>query len=299
MLQLRMLILGSTGFLGKNMMHSFSKNFTVLGTTRKENFPKEDMNSIYFDLENADTWQNIVDYRPDVIVNASGYGVVKDQLDSTKMKLINYYQPYLLKNFLEEKLLDFFWIQIGTAFEYDLKCTALTEASPMMPLTDYGISKVMMSQYLLQSDKRNYCIIRPFAMYGPYEDKSKIIPALILAQKNKETISLSSGEQIRDYFFVSDLSFFIQQMISRGINRFSGEIINVGSNTPVSLKKLSSDLGRYINEFDAGYWNWGALSQRANESTMFYNTSGKCYEYGFVQTPAEIAFQTTIDHFYH
>ena len=39
-----------------------------------------------------------------------------------------------------------------------------------------------------------------------FEDESKIIPYLILSQKNKVAIDLSSGTQRRDYFFVEDLA---------------------------------------------------------------------------------------------
>lgn len=295
--QPKIVVLGSSGFVGGNISELLEQHFAVFNTTRDDTQVQDGI--IYFDLENEDTWQNLLACKPDIIINSAGYGVVKYQNDFARMQQINYYRPYRLKQHLDEKLRDYFWIQIGSAFEYDLSVGALTEQSPTMPLTQYGISKLLFSQFLQNAGRHNFVVLRPFAMFGPGEDTTKIIPALILAQKEKKVINLSSGLQKRDYFFVHDLATFVRHLIDRDIHQVSGEVINVGSNTSVALRELAEKMTPFISHYDRRYWNWGEIDQRQNESDTFHNASSKAANLGFSQTPREKAIITTINYYFN
>lgn len=292
----RILILGSTGFVGSNIREVLDPVFTTFSTQRSISL--ETPHVIHFDIEKEETWDSILQINPNFIINATGYGVVKHQGDAAKMKKINYYQPYLLKRFLDEKLEEYCWIQIGTAFEYDLSIGALYEDSPTMPLTDYGITKLLFSQFLKQAARKNFVILRPFAMFGPREDKSKIIPALLTAQKERTVLPLSQGVQQRDYFFVKDLAYFIMELIRRGPKEVEGEVINIGSNNPIAIKDLALNMSRFIPDFNPSYWCWGQIEQRVNEGDAFFNASQKASELGFTNTGIETAFQETINYYY-
>lgn len=290
----RILIIGSTGFVGQNLMEVLSREFPrTTATSRK---PAE--NCILVDLESPQTWENVVGFEPDVVINAAGYGVVKHQQDGDKMKQINYYQPYLLKSYLDQHLTGYTWLQIGTAFEYDLKISKLDEGSPALPLTDYGISKQLFTAWLQAGKLKNYVVLRPFAMFGPGEDASKLIPALILAQKSGNPIPLSSGMQERDYFFVRDLAEFIVTLLTNGIEKHEGEIYNLGTGVPRSLRSLAEQLAKSIPSFNPALWQWEQLNQRGNEGAAFYNHSGKARDAGFKETPLKTAFDTTIEYYY-
>ncbi|WP_162946515.1 NAD-dependent epimerase/dehydratase family protein [Chitinophaga barathri] len=292
----KILILGSTGFVGGNIYNILHNLYPVFGCSRKPGQTAK--STIHMDLDDVTSWENIFRIRPDVIINASGYGVVKHQADPEKMKLVNYYQPYLLKKYLDEQHSGYFWIQIGTAFEYDLGLGELREDSAAMPLTDYGISKLLFSRYLESSERKNFLVLRPFAMFGPGEDPSKIIPALLLAQKNRKEIELSSGAQQRDYFFVQDLAHFIARLIEYGLDKVAGEVINVGSGRPMPIKELAEQMSQTVPDFNPGLWQWGKIRQRTNEGKVFFNASQKCEELGFMQTPMPEAFKKTIDYYY-
>jgi nucleoside-diphosphate-sugar epimerase len=214
------------------------------------------------------------------------------------MRRVNYYLPYLFKEYLDKKLPNLFWFQIGSAFEYDLSSGELTEDTPSMPLTEYGLTKVMFSDFLKLSSAKNYCILRPFAMFGPYEDETKIVPSLILAQKNKRGIALSNGLQRRDYFYVRDLGSFLENLIIGGLDRISGQTINVGSNRAFSLRDLAAQISVHLSDFNEDYWKWGKIEQRSNENVFFCNASAKCRSLGFVQTGMSEAFIETIDYYY-
>ena len=89
------IILGSTGFLGKNLKNYFKKNkINAFYTNRFENKPNE--NEIYFDLAKKSSWENILNLKPNIIINCIAYGVVKDEIDLKTMYNINY---FLLRDF--------------------------------------------------------------------------------------------------------------------------------------------------------------------------------------------------------
>ena len=287
----KILILGSTGFVGKNIIELFKsqKHITTFGTTRDLSLVSE--SNIYFDIENQDSWENISQIKPDIIINSSGYDVVKEEKELEKMYNINYLKIQQFIKFLELKAPSVFWLQIGTAFEYDLEAGKIDEQTPCTPLSHYGISKFLLSHFFLNKTQLRFSIIRPFAMFGAGESDSKIIPLLINAQLKKQTIQLSSGEQIRDYFFVGDLAAFLLKLTTQIENIPS--VMSVGSNQPISLLELSNKLSTQIEGFDVQYWGWNAIAQRQDESKAFYNGSTVAFDYGMTITPLEKALALT------
>jgi dolichol-phosphate mannosyltransferase len=289
------LLLGSSGFVGKNLFDTLSVMFNV-HTTQRKTFINSDI--IYFDIEKVDTWKNLLSIDFDIVINSIGYGVVKTENDANKLFQINYVLPMRLREYLLEKKTNTFWLQIGTAFEYSLSEERITEESQTNPSTLYGISKLMFSNYLNQSSDGNYLLLRPFAMFGKYEEKSKIVPALINAQKECETLSLSTGDQQRDYFFVGDFTNFIAKLISDNISNLSQRCINVGSGIPQKLTAIADIIAVQCPNYSIKLWNWGKLEQRVGESSKFYNASTKCYELGFLMTPIEISVQKTVQFYF-
>jgi nucleoside-diphosphate-sugar epimerase len=290
---MKILILGSTGFVGRNLYEDLSSNFQVYGTYRGTVESKQ--RAIHFDLHDKHSWKNVVVLNPDVIINASGYGVVKSEQHLETMYGVNYLAPAAFFDYIQEYLKARF-IQIGTAFEYDLSFGRLTETTPCRPKTHYGISKLMMSQYIINRAFSNVTIVRPFGMFGPYENESKLFPQLIIAQREKLTAPLTDGNQVRDYFFVKDLSTFIEKII---IREALPKIINVGSNQEYKVRTLATLLGECIPEFQEKYWGWGGIKPRANESDLFINASELARSFGLDVTTYKTAFRQTINYYFH
>ena len=284
--------------MGRHISEMLAHTSYVYLTSRT--FLQADSNVIQFDLQSKATWEAILDIRPDVIINASGYGVVKEQVDLSSMYEINYQAPLALAMYLQKSNQYPLWIQIGSAFEYDLDAECLTEDSDTVPTTHYGISKLLFSNFLKSSkNKLPYVLLRPFAMYGPYENQSKIIPYLINAQKNKQKVSLSSGLQKRDYLYVKDLAAFVKMLLKGDDNEFNGQVYNLGSGKAVAIKDLAQVLSSKIPGFDAEYWAWGHLSQRSHESETFFNGSTKALSEGLTFTSQSEAIQETVDYYFN
>jgi len=296
MIKARVLILGSTGFVGQSLVRVFQTDpdIELICTSRR---PVE--GQLYFDIEDPSSWQGILDASPDILIEASGYGVVKNQTDLNKLYSINYLKKREFLDYIVAKTTDLFWIQIGTAFEYSLEKEKLSEDSPCFPRSHYGISKSLFSSYLQSTMTSRFTILKPFGMFGEGEDATKFFPLLISAQKNKKTIPLSDGLQYRDYFYVDDLALFILKKIQeKNLSQIENQILNLGSGIPRQLRELAEILATEITEFDPALWAWGAIPQRSEENRIFYNSSQKAERLGFVQTNLREALKKTGNYYY-
>ncbi len=293
----KVLLLGGTGFVGRHIREALADEVLLVETTRQAEAVAEDV--IHFDFAHPATWQNVLALAPDVIINSAGYGVVKEQINVDIMYDVNYRLPVRLVSLLQAQGQSPFWLQVGTAFEYDLEEQQLTENSPCVPLTHYGISKYLCSAFL-QSGKNRlpYLIVRPFAMFGPYESASKLLPYLLLAQRNAQAIALSDGEQQRDYFYVKDLAAFLRKLVLSNLAALNGKVFNVGRGVPVSLKQLATELSKFVPGFEPARWQWGALPQRDNENKVFFNASTEAANQGLQLTPLGQAFQETVTYYF-
>jgi nucleoside-diphosphate-sugar epimerase len=136
-------------------------------------------------------------------------------------------------------------------------------------------------------------------MFGKYEDYSKIIPYLILAQKNKSIINLSSGLQKRDFLFVEDFVKFLIEIIKIKTFVDLPNCINVGEGTSISIRDLASKLSALLPTYEAKYWNWNAVPQRIGEQDDFFNNSNLCKTLGYKSTDFEENLTCTINYYWN
>lgn len=294
--KIKVVVLGASGFVGRNLVEVFRENESI------EVIPGSSADKpghLWLDILNPDTWASLTDLRPDIVIDTSGYGVVKYQQDLHLLYDINYLKKRDFLDYLVQNHPDVFWIQIGTAFEYQLEQETLTETTPCLPKTHYGISKLMFSQYLLQKPGIRFSILRPFGMFGEGEDNSKFFPLLINAQRNKKTIDLSDGSQGRDYMYVRDLaSFILYKITSQTLTEIENQVINLGSGTCHSLREMAAFFAKEIPDFNAELWNWGAVAQRLGENDKFYNASTKAASLGFKNFNLQEAIRNTVKYYY-
>jgi nucleoside-diphosphate-sugar epimerase len=293
---LKVLLTGSTGFAGKNIAECLSPKLGLIKASRSSG--KKGAGEIYFDLFDKDSWQNILSVSPDVIINAAAYGVVKLETDTDIMYKTNYYAVTELFDFLQQNNCKPYWLQLGTAFEYDLSVSDIREDTPCLPRTHYGISKLLCTNYLLAKAEAGTCsFMRPFGMFGKYEDDSKFFPSLINAQKTKSVINLSAGTQKRDYIYVEDLGHFINSLLVENSYRNLPPVLNLGCGKALSFREYADVLRRVIPACNDQLWNWGQVGFRPGESPLFYSASPKAARFGFVSSSLEESFRKTSEYY--
>ncbi|WP_026903750.1 NAD-dependent epimerase/dehydratase family protein [Pedobacter glucosidilyticus] len=292
----KILVLGGNGFVGKNIALNLIKDFDVVTSSRKQ----EPIGNIYFDLSKKETWLNITQLDADIIINCIGYGVVKEEQDIKEVFDTNYINTIAFYEYLRLKSPNIFIIHIGTAFEYDLTQKKLHENSTNTPLTHYGMSKFLASNYLLHKfTSNNYLILRPFSMFGSFEDISKIIPALILAQKEKRELKLSNGLQKRDYFHIIDLANFINNLLKKTDLNTLPKCINIGTGSSISIKEIAEYLAPQLPSFQTSFWKWGVLAYREGETEEFFNASITGKKLGFEASDLKTKLKETISYYWN
>lgn len=293
---MKILVLGSDGFVGRNLLEDLSGGFDCYGSTRREEKVSPDKKILHVDLQNENSWKNILAFAPDCIINCIVSGAVKKVEDVKHALDTNYLQTINFFEFLSKHLPEVYLIHLGTAFEYNLRKGSLTEETECRPRTYYGISKLLTSHYLLDSGiLKNFTIIRPFNLFGPHDKEEKIIPHLICAQLDKKPISLSEGLQVRDYFFVKDLSRIVVHLLKKGFHK--PPVLNAGSGKPVVLKDAATIIAKYLPEYDSSLWRWGKLPYRDGEGKVFYNASTLLKERGLLITGFEQAIKETVAYY--
>ncbi len=149
-----------------------------------------------------------------------------------------------------------YFIGVGTCFEYDLSYGYLSESTPVRPQSLYAGSKLAFKTVLDQIGRTTgieTAWARLFYQYGAYEDKRRVVPAVITSLLSHQTQKLTSGEQVRDYLHVEDVASAIAAILHR---RVTGEV-NIGSGKPITIRDLTMKIGALLGR--AELLDYGAI----------------------------------------
>lgn len=122
---------------------------------------------------------------------------------------------------------------IGTCLEYGNICGELTEDLKTDPSTPYGIAKDSLRKFVF-SLYPDILIqwVRPFFLYGPFQ-RAGSLTGLIDACPS--SLSMTGGEQIRDYMHVDSFVLDLLKLIEA---RVPG-IFNICSSIPISVRSFA------------------------------------------------------------
>lgn len=99
------------------------------------------------------------------------------------------------------------WIGIGSQAEYGPHDGVLREDLPSNPVTAYGVAKAAigtLTRKMAEMSGMRHTWVRLLAAYGPGDDPRHLIPSVIQTLCAGNIPSLTKGEQLWDYLYVSD-----------------------------------------------------------------------------------------------
>lgn len=239
-----LLVVGGTGFIGSALLQKANKlgmKTTSLSLNKPINTNIiEGTNYVITDTSNFENLQDAFsDLKFNYIVNLAGY-INHDLISNGGFSIVQS-QINLLNNLVSlfnvKKLIRF--VQIGSSDEYGLNKSPQMETSREDPISPYSLAKVMNAQYLQMLNKtENFpaVILRLFLVYGPRQKINRLIPYVIKSCIQNTDFTLSEGNQIKDFTYVEDVVDFI--LISLIKKNVEGNIINVGSGEPISVKNI-------------------------------------------------------------
>lgn len=254
------LVTGGSGFIGSHVVDRFvAGGWHVHAPCMERGWPwrlehlrqsPQLTHSQDWDVTDPSTvLDTITSIRPDVVVHAAAYGVHAQEANPFQSMSVNILGTgNLLEAAARSEVPRF--VQIGSALEYSLTEDALTEQTALAPDTLYGATKAAASLLVGHyHDYRNLStvVLRLFSCFGPREAPSKLIPYVITTALAGGEISLTSGEQLRDFLYVQDA---VDAIVAAASGRLDGEsVYNVSSGQLVRVRDVAN---RIVNLVGAG-----------------------------------------------
>ena len=130
------------------------------------------------------------------------------------------------------------WLGLGTSVEYGKYEIPITESLRPMPNTLYGISKYctyLSAQKFSQLYGIDFIWLRPFWIYGPYDDPLRMIPSVTFALLRGEKPALTLGKQRWDYLYVEDA---VEAIWQAAITPEAQGIFNLGSGEAYTIRSI-------------------------------------------------------------
>jgi nucleoside-diphosphate-sugar epimerase len=155
-------------------------------------------------------------------------------------------------------------VNTGSSSEYGAKQFAMRETDVLDPSSFYAVAKAAQSllcQHVGRTGKTPIVTLRPFSVYGPYEEPTRLIPRLMMAAIESKPIDMVSPRTVRDFVFVDDV-VAVYLAIDQ-LKAVSGEIINLGTGVQTSLQQLVEAVGVPIDA------RWNSMLPRSWDSTSW------------------------------
>jgi len=266
------LITGSTGFIGANLTHYLvSAGYEVhliiknQSNTWRLNSIINNINFYNADLIEFDKIELIINkIKPKTIFHLATYGAYPYQNEMDKIKFVNLDCTINLLRICEKHNFDIF-INTGSNSEYGFKEDLMKESDILEPNSYYSVFKsasTLFCQYESIHKELPIVTLRPFHVYGPYEEPTRFMPVLINNLLNNNCPPLVSPHIKRDMIYIQDLIDFYIMVSTKLIGL--GKIFNIGSGVQYSIEEIVKVAIDITNSTVRPEWN--TMSSRVWDS---------------------------------
>ena len=256
---MKILVTGSSGFIGSHLTeYLVKKGYKVVafdrynsnnhyGWLENSKFKKK-IEFILGDIRDYDSLNKAMKGCDTVMHLAALIGIPYSYISPTAYIKTNLEGTF---NILESaKNLKFKQIIITSTSEVygTAKKKQLNEKDELKAQSPYAASKIAADQLALsyfRSFNLPVKIIRPFNTYGPRQSARAVIPTIITqAILKKKIIKIGNLNSIRDFLYIEDLCSAFEKVYKS--KKLYGEIVNVGSNSEISVKDLISKISKIL-----------------------------------------------------
>jgi len=228
----RILVLGHSGFIGSEIMR--------VAATESPEVERIGLSYPELDLTKEDDVRSLVSYLDErtVVVLCSG---IKKQMGDT----LDYFSQnvqmvvnlcHLIQDYPIHRMIFFSSAEV---YGEDVENTAITESTPVHPVSYYGIAKYA-SEGLLRKSVHggggSLVILRPPLVYGVGDTSRGYGPTGFIwaAARGQEITLWGDGTERREFVFVEDLSRIVNALV---FHDYDG-VVNVATSTSHTFKEL-------------------------------------------------------------
>ena len=268
------LITGGTGFIGFHLAKkclNLGWSVTSLSTSSPKKSRKiKNVKYKFCNISNYKKLTKTIKPTYDYVVNLAGYVDHSHKIKTIKSHYIG--SKNLATLLIKSKIKKF--VQIGSCIEYGkLKSPQIEKYKNNKTFSYYGKAKLLSTKMFLKLyKKKNFpvTILRLYLVYGPNQDTNRVIPIVICNAINDRKFKCSHGLQIRDFIYVDDVVNAIIKSLNN--RKSSGQIINIGSGIPVSIKYVINKICKQVN---SGEPQFGEIKLRNDEIMRLYPNINK------------------------
>ncbi len=209
----KILILGDSGLVGKEIIHQFKKDYNIYGLSRNS-LVADNWNHKIFDLEKSDITDVLEEVKPDIIISCTR-GDFKSQLNIHR-QIAGYCIKHNVRLYYFSTASVFDLNPDSVKYEYDEPCAE----------SDYGKFKIECENLLKDELGKNVIIIRPPMIFGK---NSLRLNRVITALKTEEPMDLHSNLYITtvlDIDLVTQLKYIIKNDLRGIFHIASNDVIN-------------------------------------------------------------------------
>ncbi len=285
----KILITGSAGFVGTNLIKHLSKikKFEITATYNRKK-PFKIKNVIYKKINLLD--KKKVDHitkKQDIVFHLAGKLGTKKILKKSHFDIMkkNFNLSFNLANSAyKNKINKFVWLSSTTGYPdrrflneksfFDGEC--LKDYEPI-GLHSRFFEKLLKYYHGISNEKFKVIILRPSIIFGEFDDfnpsTAHFLPSAISDIVNDRTIYLyNNGKIKRDWLYVNDLVRIMINLSSRN-NLNSYEVFNVGSNHRISNGYIVKKIIKFLKKSNAKILNKYVSKKEYGTQLRFFDLS--------------------------
>jgi len=235
----KILITGATGFIGKNLLPSFSSDHyeVRLLTRNPSNLPSDVRDlSLTGDLSDTGSYiRDIADFNPDICIHLAWEGIPDFSFDMCWKNLENSIKFFqiLFKHTDCSKI-----VVSGSCFEYNKESEVCNESDRCAVDSDFAWAKHSLYSFLnyeCLKDHKELIWFRIFFVYGPGQREKSLVPFIINSFELNEKVLLKSPFNTQDFIYIQDVVDAIKNSVDKEIE--SG-IYNLGTGLGVNVYSI-------------------------------------------------------------
>ena len=259
------LFIGGAGFIGSNLIKQLTNNVSnyqifVLEPQIANLDRLKDLNTTIINGNIKDILlieRIIVDYKISIIVHLVSTLLPNSDYEEYKQEFENVIFPTyrIVKLCAKHSIKIIYFSSGGTIYGNRNNLTPFKENDKLEPISYYGLSKLIIEEYIIFEHRINnveYLILRPSNPYGNgqnlYGKQGLIAVSIGKILSNIPIEIYGDGNQIRDYIFIDDFAKIFHKLLDANI---SNTILNIGSGKGYSVKQviefISQNLNRQLN----------------------------------------------------
>jgi nucleoside-diphosphate-sugar epimerase len=278
----RVIVTGASGFVGACLTRALLAEGHELHLVVRPGFKPWRLEAIrdqvrlhLADLNDMAALQPVINrIKPDWVFHLATYGAYSYQADMRQALETNFSGTL---NLVEACLKTGFevFINTGSSSEYGFKDHPPSEDEMIEPNSFYAVGKASATLFgRFTAQRLNVAIttLRLYSAYGPYEEPTRLIPALLINGLEGKLPPLVNPAIARDYIYVDDV---VRAFITAAQNpeRVKGEVFNLGTGIQLSLREVVETVRRQLEITSEP--QWGSMENRQWDTSIWVADNSK------------------------